>query len=638
MENNKKTVIFLSNYPLLKSGLGRNGRAVAEHLYKTDKYNLIYYAQGVLYDNPEYTKFPYKVVGCLPNNQQELDNINKDGNYARFAAYGGHMIDKIIQDFRPDILILSDDIWSFPFTEKPWFNKFPCVYHITVDSTPVLPEAFKQAAKTPYYFTWSDFANQEFYDRGLNHVKSIPGAIDQKDFYKLSGYEKLELRRKFNIPENSFICGFVFRNQLRKELGPLIEGYGIWKKQNPGIKNTYLFLHTHFTEPAGWDIPRLCETYNVNKDEILTTYICRNCLEINVKKFEGQDLDCQFCKSKGSAPTKENPVGSGLITCNIGFGCTEFQLNQVYNLMDCYCHLMNAGGLEIPIVEALYCEIPTATVPYSSGETFTKNNFVFEIGCSWTVQIGTQFKRACPYPSSVAKFLDQIYKTDIKKRQEIGRESRKWALSKFAPEIVGKQWEDVIDSIPAHNYDFNFQQELKNPNFPIPEIENNEEFIVSLYSNILKCQPDENGKKNWLNGLKNGQSRQQVYEFFIDLAKKDNNQKQTVSLESLFPRIDGKKNVCLILPQSIGDLVILSALLPSVYKKYPLESHTIYLAAEPKYFEIFEGNENIKLVPFNPIMRQEMILIGAGGNGCVDHFVDVSASAQIHLNYLTNKY
>lgn len=636
----KRKIIFNSNYPTLKTGLARNTRSVLEYLYKTNKYLIVLYAQGVLHENQEYSKFPYKVIGCLPNNQQELNNLNSDSNYARFAAYGGHMIDKVIQDEKPDVMIFSDDPWAYPYTEKPWFSRFPCVYHITIDSTPILEEAFKQASKTPYYFTWADFGNKYFHEKGLKHINTIPGAIDYNDFHKLSFIEKKELREKYNLPENSFICGFVFRNQLRKEVGPLMEGYALWKKQNPNIKNTYLLFHTHWNEPEGWDIHRFCDTYKIDKNEVLTTYICKNCLEIEIKPYHGQDTDCRFCGAKGCPPVEQNPNGAGQVTCNVSVGCTEQQLNQVYNLMDCYCHLMNAGGLEIPIIESLYCELPTATVPYSSGETFTANNFVTTIDCAYTIQRGTQFDRACPYPSSVAKFLDKIYNLDTKKRQEIGRKSREWALSKFSPEVVGKQWEDLIDSIPAHNYDFNFKEELKNADFPIPEIENDEEWITSLYNNILKCPPDDAGKKTWLDGLKNGQSRKQIYDYFIDLARKDNNSKnqQQVSLEQIFPRINGKKNVCLVLPESLGDHVIFSGLLPSIYEKYPLDTHTIYLTCNPKYFEVYNGNMNIKLVPFNPIFRQELAMIGAGGKGVIDYFVDVAASSQAHLNYLSNLY
>lgn len=625
----KKKILWQSNIPLVKTGLGRNTRSVLEYLHQTNKFEIVLYAQGVLRESPEYQKFPYKVIGCLPNNQQELDNINRDQNYARIAAYGGHMIDQVLQEEKPDILVMSDDLWSFPYLDKPWFSKFPCVYHVTVDSTPVLEEGFKQAAKTPYYFTWTDFANKDFHSRGLNHVKSIPGAIDEKDFYKKSWLEKIELRDRFNIPRDSFICGFVFRNQLRKEVGPLIEGYGIWKRENINVKS-YLLLHTHWSEPAGWDIHRFCNTYGVDKNEILTSYICRACQNIEVSPFTEQDRDCRFCAGQKTQ-----------VTCNVGCGCTETQLNEIYNLFDCYCHLMNAGGLEIPIIESLYCEVPTATVAYSCGKTFTKNDFITEIDFAWTLQLGTQFNRAAPYPQSVVKFLNKIYKMEPRKRQEVGRKSREWALSVFSPSIVGKQWEDLFDSIPAHDYNFEFKEELKNPDFPFPETSNDEEFVVSLYENILKAKPDDKGKTDWLNGLKNGQSKKQIYDFFIDLARKDNSSKQTeinISLEDIFPRIEGKKNVLLVLPQSFGDHVILAGLLPKVYEKYPLETHQIFLAADPKYWDVHQGNENIKLVIFHPAMDMEMVMIGAGGNGPIDHYVNIPVASQKVLNYLTNKY
>ena len=134
----------------------------------------------------------------------------------------------------------------------------------------------------------------------------------------------------------------------------LLEGYKLFKDKNPKAKS-YLLLHTHFSE--GWNIHRLADEYKVDHKEILTTYVCKNCGNYNVRPFVGQDLDCGVCGTEKSQTTT-----------NVQHGVTEQQLNEIYNLMDCYCHPFTSGGQELPIQEAKLTELVALTTNYSCGE------------------------------------------------------------------------------------------------------------------------------------------------------------------------------------------------------------------------------------------------------------------------------
>ena len=50
----------------------------------------------------------------------------------------------------------------------------------------------------------------------------------------------------------------------------------------------------------------------------------------------------------------------------------------------------------------------------------------------------------------VEKFLRKVKETPTEKRAELGKQGRAWAINKFSVEVVGKQWEDLIDSLPDH--------------------------------------------------------------------------------------------------------------------------------------------------------------------------------------------
>lgn len=626
MQNGKKTIIINTDYPLLKTGLAKNGRELAFYLHKTGKYNIIYYACGMNWENADYQRLPFKCVGALPNNPQELEQLNRDQGLMRAWAYGLGYADRVVKEFKPDIFISSNDSWGV-FHDKPYWNKIHCIPHITLDSLPFLDDQIKLIKASKQTFVWAEFAEKEAKKLGLNNVKTLTGIVRQDNCFKLSKQEKIDLRKKYNIPLDAFITGFVFRNQLRKELRPLMEGYSIFKKDNPQIKNTYLLLHTSINE--GWNILKFCEEFNIPKEEILVTYICRHCGETEVKFINGNDLDCRFCGAQKSQ-----------ITCNVSVGATEQQLNQIYNLMDCYCHLANAAGLEIPVIEALYTELPVATNGYASLETFTQQEFVYNIDFAWTVQLGTQFKRSAPYAISVAKFLKRISNMSVDDRAKIGKKGREWAISKFSPEVVCKQWEDYLDSLPPVDWDYNFEVEQKNPDAIIPEIKDDSEWVITLYREILKMTVDtqDAGYINWITNLKNGAKREDIHKFFVDVAQKENAKNQKPVDYSTLLLNNGKKNFLLVCPQSAGDILYATATLKSLRESYNKEEWNIYFACDSAFKELLEGCNYIdKVLDYQPFMESEIHCLGQGANkGLFQGYCFLTTDTQRHLSYLGN--
>lgn len=623
----KKTVVINTDFPLLKTGLGRNGKELANYLYKTGKYNIVYYACGTTWDSPDYARFPYKVVGSLPNTQQEIDALNRDPGQARAASYGSLNIDRVIQEFKPDVLITSNDSWaSQPFMDKMWWNKIHVLPHITLDSLPFLPDQVKYMQNSKHFFVWAEFAEKEAKRLGFNHVKTLSGIIDSQHFFKIDHHKKKELRQRFKIAENAFVCGFVFRNQLRKELKPLMEGFKMFL--NGGKRDAYLLLHTHFSEPAGWDIPRFCQELEIDPKYILTTYVCRHCHNYEIKPFTGQDLDCQYCRKEKTQTT-----------CNVANGVTETDLNEVYNFMDCYCHLLNAGGLEMPLVESLYAELPLATVGYSSGEMFAEQDFVYPIKFTTTVQHGTQFIRAVPQPASVAKFLEHVYFLNPSQRADLGKAGRNWAVQRFSIEVIGKQWEEAIDSLPDHNWDFNFTSKPKNPNAVIPQINDDSLWLTILYKEILDMSADSNdeGHKYWTQRLKGGEQRAVIENYFRQVAAQENAKNQPIDFGDTLDKND-KKRVLVILPESIGDIILATAIFKSVRERYPKPEWTFYFATKPEYFELLDGNPYVdRLIPFVPQMDNLIWLEGQGGHkGYFDVVYPIHFGTQRLLNYLHN--
>jgi len=625
----KKKVLIQTDFSLAKTGFGRNAKTLLKHLYFTNKYDLVHYSCGMTYDHPEFKKTPWKTVGSLPNTQQELDQLNRDPNLARMASYGAHLLDKVINDEKPDIYIGVQDIWGVDFAiEKPWFNKIASVIWTTLDSLPILQSAVTNAPKIKNYWIWSNFATKALHKLGYSHVKTMHGSLEDQEFYRLSDFDRNQLRKKHNIPQDAFVIGFVFRNQLRKSVPNLLQGYALWKKNNPEIKNTYLLLHTHWGE--GWNIHKLASEFGVNHNEILTTHICRNCGEYEIKPFSGLDTDCRFCKAQKSQTTT-----------NVSVGVTEQQLNEVYNFMDVYCHPFTSGGQEIPIQEAKLTELITLVTNYSCGEEMCEVD-ANSLPLEWNEyrEHGTEFIKASTYPESIAKQLSIVYKMPQHKRLEMGKKAREWTIKNFGIQNVGKSIEEFIDKQPLADWTkvLENSQDKKDPYFQMPNILDDGDWILSMYHNILKMKnidKNDSGYQYWMGELAKGAKRQDLENYFRNVALKESGEDKQVKFEDHLDKND-KGRVIYVMPESAGDIFLSTSLFKSIKNRYP--DYSLYVATKPQYKEILEGNPYVhKWIEYNPIMDN---LIWLEGNNQHDGYFDIAylpyTCTQRNLNYLHN--
>ena len=242
----KKKILYQSDSALAKTGFGRNTKALLSYLYKTGKYEIVSYCCGNSYSAEPLKRTPWRSIGTLPDSQSELTELNKDAGKARMASYGAYLIDKVVKEEKPDVYIAVQDIWGVAFgVDKPWFNEVNSVIWTTLDSLPILPSAVEKAGKIKNYWIWSNFATAALHDKGHTHAKTVHGCLDTKNFYRLDDEKRKELRANNNIAEDTYIVGFVFRNQLRKSVPNLLEGFK--KFQEKVIKCT--------TPPKPWYKP-----------------------------------------------------------------------------------------------------------------------------------------------------------------------------------------------------------------------------------------------------------------------------------------------------------------------------------------------------------------------------------------------
>ena len=595
-----KKILFHSNFSRAFTGFGKNAKNILRYLFSTGKYEIIEAANGMPFESSETKRQPWKCYGTMPS--QEKINQLKTENPAieNSIGYGAGMIDELINLVKPDIYIGAEDIWGFNgYWDKPWWNKVNPIIWTTLDSLPILPDAINAAPKIKNYYVWASFAEKAMKSIGYDHVKTLRGCIDTSNFFKLENQKRNELRSKFNLSD-SFVVGFVFRNQLRKSVPNILDGFNLFRLQN-AKSNAKLLLHTHWSE--GWDIPRLLREKNISNELIYTTYFCNACGEYEVKNFSKQSINCKYCNGKNCVNTT-----------NVSAGVSDKQLNEIYNLMDVYCHPFTSGGQEIPIQEAKLTELITLVTNYSCGE----DNCTVESGgipLEWSEyrEPGTQFIKASTSAKSICEKLTEVFFTHPDKREKIGKTARRWVIDNFSIEVIGQKLEQIFDSLPYIDYSPTTEELKININYKPNEVLSNDDFIIDTFNNILNEKIDKNSSVffDLRNHLNNGNSKQEIYNHILNQAQQKLNKPKIIEFKDLLDNNDEGKRMAVIIPQSGGDVLMVNALLENLKSLYP--DLNLYIFTDARFFDLIRDNPAVhKVVQYNPICDNLLYLEGYG--------------------------
>ena len=616
----KKRVLIHSNFCKMFTGFGKHKKNLLSYLYNTGKYDIIELSNGYTWESEQLKFVPWESYGTLPSDPEIHKEIAIDERRKNAAGYGAEMIDHAVKELKPDIYLGIEDVWAFNgFIEKEWWNKIHCIVHTTLDSLPILPDAVNAADKIKNYFVWASFAEKAMHKLGHTHVKTVHGTLDASSFNRLADEDRLKLRNRFKLSDE-YIIGFVFRNQLRKSVPNLLDGFKLFQENNKQAK-AKLLLHTSWNE--GWDIVKLLKEKEIDPKNILTTYVCKNCNAYNVKSFSSHVVNCDFCRTQNSCETT-----------NVKTGVNEQQLNEIYNLMDVYCHPFTSGGQEIPIQEAKLTELITLVTNYSCGEDCsTEASGGFPLEWAEYREPGTQFIKASTLPNSIYSQLQHVYNLSAEAKKELGKKARQFVIDNYSIEVVGKFFEDLFDSFPEVSYTFENKKVKCDPFYdPDPNLAD-KEWIECLYNNILN-KLDPVGVSHWVQRLKTDLKRSEILNYFRKTALAENqNSFLSEMLDSLKENKNSKK-IAFIQPEGAEEIIIATSLITSIKNLYP--EYDIYFFTKSDYFDLVNSHPHIKKVLnyFNK-MNDPLFFEGKGSN---DKYFDMvfAPYLSMHNNYFRN--
>lgn len=350
-------------------------------------------------------EFKFKIYGHGPTN-----------------PYFNQTMNQIIKKIMPDrFIILLDTFMLFPWFLNIDTSPAKTFFWYPSDGGGGMPKGCESILrKIDVPVAMSEFGRKQVKDYYNIISEHIPHGVNTKEFYPLPEEEKNKLKMMNNL-QGKFVIGVVARNQPRKNLDRTIKAMRLIADNIP---NAILYLHLDPADPAQqmFSIPELVKKFNL----------------------------------------ENRVIYSGM---NAFQGFPQNQMNNVYNLMDCFLLTTSGEGFGIPIIEAMSAGIPVIATDYTTTPELIINNnsglpiklsgveniemfkelskdydiksFDGTITGSWEVERGI-----CSITDTAIKVLE-LYNNPVRSN-EMGRNGRKACIEKYDFSIIGEQWEKVL--------------------------------------------------------------------------------------------------------------------------------------------------------------------------------------------------
>jgi glycosyltransferase involved in cell wall biosynthesis len=326
IQKNKLKILMCSEASFLKSGYGTYAKEILSRLHKSNKYIIAEFASYGMVNDPgdkeiDWIYYANAVKATDPRYQEYMSRADNQ--------FGRWRFEKVLLDFKPDIVVDVRDYWMSSYQAvSPLRKFFHWIPMPTVDSEPQQELWIDTFLSADAIFTYSDWGADVLKRQSsnkINYIDTTSPGVDL-DVFKIK-YNKEEIKNKLNIPKDSIILGSVMRNQKRKLIPELFMTFrqilDTLSMEDPKLgSNLFLYLHTSYPD-MGWDIPELLKDNRLS-NKVLFTYSCKNCKNVNTSVFKGPQKVCSKCFHKASTFT------------SVSDGVTSETLSDIYNTFDMY--------------------------------------------------------------------------------------------------------------------------------------------------------------------------------------------------------------------------------------------------------------------------------------------------------------
>lgn len=438
----KLKILMCSEASFLSSGFATYTREILNRLYATNKYEIAEFASYSHVNDPRDKDIPWRLYA---NAVRDEDPRHKEYSARPDNAFGRWRFDKVVVDFKPDVVIDIRDYWMSSYQElSPCRPYFHWILMPTIDSSPQQQLWMDTYLSADAVFTYSDWGANVLKEQSSNNVNYIDTASPGVDLNTFRVKDVQQCKTSLGVDENSVIIGSVMRNQKRKLIPRLCGAFRKLLDQyetnnNSTGKNLYLYLHTSWPD-AGWDIPEvLKENRLLNK--VLFTYVCKSCNDVSAQVFSGPSIVCTKCLNK----TKVFP--------SVSSGISTEQLSTIYNTFSLYIQYAICEGFGMPQVEAAACGVPVATVNYSA-----MCDIINKLK-AYPIKVDTEFKeletraiRVYPDNDDLIQTINKVLNLPQSMIDKKRKKTRELTEKFYDWDIIAKKWENYLDSLVDNRY------------------------------------------------------------------------------------------------------------------------------------------------------------------------------------------
>jgi glycosyltransferase involved in cell wall biosynthesis len=439
LKQQKLKILICSEAHFLNTGFSNYTKELLQRLHKSDKYEIAEFASYAFASDPRRKGIPWRFyANAVAKNDPRYEEYNSNNE----NQFGKWRFEKVLLDFRPDVVIDVRDYWmNYYQSISPFRDFFHWIVMPTVDSSPQQESWIETYASADAVMTYSDWGAEVLRNQSNNkikHIDTVSPGINLDIFKKLDQESRDKLREQFNLKDD-FIIGSVMRNQKRKLFPELMTTFNMLlsrldEENHPAKDKCYLWLHTSYPD-AGWDFPLLLKELNIF-DKVLFTYFCQNCKHFRPTKWAGPKTNCPRCNHNDfSMPSVVN-------------GPTSNQLSEIYNCMDVYVQYSICEGFGMPQIEASACGNPIITVDYSAMVDIIKKLDAIPIKVKQQFrELETKAMRVYPDNDECMERLYELLSLDKHNMEQLREKFRKLTEQHYNWDNIYKMWESYLDQL-----------------------------------------------------------------------------------------------------------------------------------------------------------------------------------------------
>jgi glycosyltransferase involved in cell wall biosynthesis len=482
--NRKKRILMVGEASYTCSGFGTYTNEVMQRLAKTGKYELAELASYGLVNDPKDSSVNWRFYANavregdprLPLYHQKIQN-----------QWGEWRLDRVLLDFKPDIVWDIRDPWMLDWEKDNVFRKFfHWVIMPTVDSAPQQESWIDTFSTADGVFTYSDWSLEVLRKESNGKIKlqcSAPPGTSLDVFKPIKN--KAEHKLKMGLNPQTNLIGTVMRNQRRKLYPDIFHAFSLFleKCNERGLhelgRNTYLFIHTSYPD-AGWNIPKLLRDYKISH-RVIFSYICRACGKWFASPFQDAIGTCPYCRN----------VGSAILPC-VAHGVSSDFLADIMKCFDLYLQISICEGFGMPQVEAASCGVPSMGMKYSAtDDILSKTNSIGIKIAKDYLELETQAFRMMPDNNDLAEQLIRYFNLQPVHAHKLASQSRQACEKFYNYDNTAKIWETYFDSVQLTGLQGKWDAPPDIYDVPetIPPNLDNVQFVAFLFNDVLH-EPD----------------------------------------------------------------------------------------------------------------------------------------------------